>query len=53
MAVEKWIELQEKVQRAAEQEKHNRASILSLLEKQSAELSALDDELGKNIFNSE
>ena len=50
MAVEKWVELQEKVQRAAEQEKNSRASILSLLEKQSAEVSALDDELGENIF---
>lgn len=50
MAVEKWVELQEKVQRAAEEEKNSRASILSLLEKQSAEVSALDDELGENIF---
>ena len=45
--MERWTELQGKVQRAAEHEMHNRASILSLLEQQSAELSALDDGLDK------
>ena len=51
VTMERWSELQEKVQRAAEQEKYNWASILTLLEKQSAELSALDNGLGENIFN--
>ena len=43
-----WAELPDKVQRAAEREGGTRKGIRTLLEKQSAEIAAVDDALGKS-----
>ena len=43
-----WAELPEKVLRAAEREGGTRKGIRTLLEKQTAEIAAVDDALGKS-----
>ena len=43
-----WAELPEKVQRVAEREGWTRKGIRTLLEKQTAEIAAVDDALGKS-----
>ena len=43
-----WAELPEKVQRVAESEGRTRSGIRTLLEKQAAEIAAVDDALGKS-----
>lgn len=42
-----WAELPEKVQRVAETESGTRKGLQTLLERQTAEISAVDDTLGK------
>ena len=48
MAREVWTELQDKVQRVARRESGTRKGLHELLQKQKAELSAVDDELGED-----
>ena len=43
-----WAELPEKVQRVAESEGRTRGGIRTLLERQAAEIAAVDDALGKS-----
>ena len=45
-----WAELPEKVQRVAETESSTRKGIRTLLERQTAEMSAADDALGKQLY---
>ena len=44
-----WAELPEKVQRVAETESSTRKGIRTLLDRQTAEISAADDGLGKQL----
>ena len=48
VAREVWAGLQDKVQRVARRESGTRKGLRELLEKQTAELSAVDDELGED-----
>lgn len=43
-----WAELPEKVQRVAESEGRTRGGIQTLLQRQAAEIAAVDDALGKS-----
>ena len=43
-----WAELPEKVQRVAESEGRTRSGIRTLLQRQAAEIAAVDDALGKS-----